>query len=435
MKEETLIEVSQVSKCYKVADSAAKKVINAFIPAFKYGVKDFWALDDINLKIKRGESVAIIGRNGSGKSTLLEIITGTRKPTSGQVSVKGRVAALLQLGSGFNPEFSGRENVILNGLLLGLTRKEIEGKFDEIIAFADIGDVIDQPVKSYSSGMLVRLAFSVQVALEPDILIVDEALSVGDFFFKQKCATRMREMREAGTTVLFVSHSMASVREICDRAIVLSHGKLIYEGDSSNAIRYYLSQGKTTDTKVRLITNDSSSGIHLEWLDIVRGEDNMLWQYGAIEQSLVDGGLLGVAIVCDEDVDPIVAMIGERRTFRIYLKAYENHKSTIDLTFKDKFGKLVFGTNSLGLGYEPFVLIQKGIICLDITLDLLLKQGVYSFEVALKLWLEGEDEHEHKLVMKTTKLGPIQIKRNKDLPLPFKGRVGLPIQSNLEILN
>jgi len=201
--------------------------------------REFNALKHVDLKISRGETVGIVGRNGSGKSTLLQIICGTLSPSRGDVSVRGRVAALLELGAGFNPEFTGRENVFLNGTVLGLTRAEVESKFDEILAFADIGEFIDQPVKTYSSGMYVRLAFSVAIHVMPDILIVDEALSVGDEAFQRKCFARIDAIRDAGATVLFVSHSASTVVELCDRAILLDKGEVISVGPPKRVITQY----------------------------------------------------------------------------------------------------------------------------------------------------------------------------------------------------
>src|SRR6185295_15923251 len=182
----------------------------------------------------------IIGRNGSGKSTLLQIITGTLVPTTGELAVNGRVSALLELGSGFNPEYTGRDNVMMNGLILGLGRDEIARRFDEIAAFAEIGDAIDRPVKTYSSGMLMRLAFAVQVLTDPDILVIDEALSVGDFFFQQKCFGHMRALCEKGVTLAFVSHDMGTVRDLCGRAIYLRDGRVAFAGETSLAIHHYL---------------------------------------------------------------------------------------------------------------------------------------------------------------------------------------------------
>ena len=202
--------------------------------------RDFTALEELSFEVQRGESIGIIGRNGSGKSTLLQIIVGTLRPTTGYVNLYGRVAALLELGSGFNPEFTGRENVYLNASILGLTRQETDAKFDAIAAFAEIGQFLDQPVKTYSSGMMLRLAFAVSINVEPDILIIDEALAVGDVFFTQKCFQRLRELLDAGTTLLFVSHSMAAVQNLCSRAILLNAGEKVFEGPPEEAAsRYY----------------------------------------------------------------------------------------------------------------------------------------------------------------------------------------------------
>lgn len=204
--------------------------------------RNFHALKNISFTVRRGESVGIIGRNGSGKSTLLQIIAGTLMPTEGEVTVNGSVAALLELGSGFNPEFTGRENVYMNAAIRGMSKEETDAKFGEIVAFADIGDFVDQPTKTYSSGMLVRLAFAVSVCVEPELLIVDEALSVGDVFFQQKCFQRIHEMLNSGTTLLFVSHDTAAVQNLCNRAIVLQNGQSIYEGAPEEAAsRYYAS--------------------------------------------------------------------------------------------------------------------------------------------------------------------------------------------------
>ncbi len=242
MNERVAISVRNVSKAYRIWKEPSARLIapairslarlfpkdsgphRALVARAGRYYRDFYALQDINFEVRRGESVGIIGRNGSGKSTLLQIIVGTLTPTTGSVKVNGRVAALLELGSGFNPEFTGRENVFLNGAVLGLSRKEIEARFDDIAAFADIGDFIDQPVKIYSSGMMLRLAFAVQTAVEPDVLIIDEALSVGDAPFQAKCFAEIRHLQSRGCTILFVSHDIGVVRTFCQQALWLSHG-------------------------------------------------------------------------------------------------------------------------------------------------------------------------------------------------------------------
>lgn len=239
MYSENAITVSGISKCFEIYDKPAHRLWQMLFAGRKKFYREFWALRDINFEIKRGECVGIIGRNGAGKSTLLQIITGTLRSTSGTVSTNGRITALLELGSGFNPEFSGKDNVYMNAAVLGFTGKDIDSKYQEIIDFADIGDFISQPVKTYSSGMLVRLAFAVQIMLDPDILIVDEALSVGDIFFQQKCFERLKKLVDRGTTILFVSHDIALVKSLCTKAIYLKQGNVACVGDAKDVCEMY----------------------------------------------------------------------------------------------------------------------------------------------------------------------------------------------------
>ena len=209
------------------------------VPEPRY-FREFWALRDISFEVRRGETLAIIGRNGSGKSTLLQIVAGTMTPTYGQVQTRGRIAALLELGSGFNPEFTGRDNVYLNGTILGMKRSEIDERIDRILAFADIGDFVDEPVKTYSSGMMVRLAFAVQANIDADIVIIDEALAVGDVFFAQKCFSRLRALVDGGTAVIFVTHDMSTVTQFCRSALVLHHGRELFGGHPVTAMPRYM---------------------------------------------------------------------------------------------------------------------------------------------------------------------------------------------------
>ncbi|WP_109124228.1 ABC transporter ATP-binding protein [Dyella sp. C11] len=241
MSSEFSIRVRGLHKRFPVYSKPHHRLLQMFSPtsAKNRWFREFHALTGVDFEIHRGETVAIVGRNGSGKSTLLQIICGTLAPTEGSVDVDGRIAALLELGAGFNPEFTGRENVYLNGTVLGLTRAEIDNRFDEIAAFADIGEFIDQPVKSYSSGMYVRLAFSVAIHVMPDILVVDEALSVGDEAFQRKCFARIEKIRDAGATVLFVSHAPSTVLELCNRAILLDRGELLAMGSPKHVISRY----------------------------------------------------------------------------------------------------------------------------------------------------------------------------------------------------
>ena len=238
---EAAISVRGVGKMYRIYDRPQDRLKQMLWRGRRTYGREFWALRDVSFEVRRGETVGIIGRNGSGKSTLLQIIAGTLAPSEGEVTVNGRVAALLELGSGFNPEFTGRENVYMNGAILGISREEIQQRFDDIAAFADIGEFIEQPVKTYSSGMMVRLAFAVQASVEPDILIVDEALAVGDVFFRQKCYRRLEELRSRGVSILVVSHAMMDVEQFCQRALLLNVGTAVFQGSSSEAVkRYYL---------------------------------------------------------------------------------------------------------------------------------------------------------------------------------------------------
>lgn len=247
---EIVIRVQNLSKCYQIYDKPHDRLKQSLYPRFqkligsspKQYFREFWALKDVSFEVKKGETVGIIGRNGSGKSTLLQIICGTVAPTGGDIETKGRIAALLELGSGFNPEFTGRENVYMNAAVLGLRKEEVDERFDSIVAFADIGQFIEQSVKTYSSGMYVRLAFAVAVNVEPDILIVDEVLAVGDMLFQAKCMIRLKEMMDNGVTVLFVSHDINTVKSLCQQSLYLQQGRMVRFGKASEVVDAYVTQ-------------------------------------------------------------------------------------------------------------------------------------------------------------------------------------------------
>lgn len=240
MSSDFSIAVHGLSKCYQIYNSPQDRFMQMLPFAKKNRFREFWALKDVSFQVAKGDSIGIIGRNGSGKSTLLQLICRTLTASSGEISTLGKIAALLELGSGFNPEFSGRENVYLNGALLGMCRAEIDAKFDEIADFANIGEFMDQPTKTYSSGMLVRLAFSVSVCVDPEILIIDEALAVGDASFQFKCLARLEALSKKGTTLLFVSHDMSMVKRFCNKAIYLSEGRLKALGSPEEMAEMYL---------------------------------------------------------------------------------------------------------------------------------------------------------------------------------------------------
>lgn len=240
MENETIIKICDLTKIYRMYEKPIDRLKESLSLIHKQYSKEFYALDHINVEIKRGENVGIIGTNGAGKSTLLKIITGVLTPTSGDVTVNGKISALLELGAGFNPEYTGLENIYLNGTMMGYTHEEMESKVDGILQFADIGDFIYQPVKTYSSGMFARLAFAVAINVEPEILIVDEALSVGDVRFQMKCMNKMKQMMEGGTTVLFVSHDINAIRRFCSRAIWLNKGKIVRDGQADVVADNYI---------------------------------------------------------------------------------------------------------------------------------------------------------------------------------------------------
>lgn len=245
---EYAIQIKNVDKCYKVYETPTQRLKQFILPHIRQKLgkaqnvyhKDFWALKDVSFELPKGQTMGIVGRNGSGKSTLLQIIAGTLTPTSGTVQVNGRVAALLELGAGFNVDFTGLENVYLNASLLGLTRDETENKLDDILAFADIGSFINSPVRTYSSGMLVRLAFAVQAQIDPEILIVDEALAVGDAKFQAKCFARLKKLKQNGTSILFVSHATEQIVTHCDSALLLDAGIVQAQGQPKDIVNRYL---------------------------------------------------------------------------------------------------------------------------------------------------------------------------------------------------
>jgi lipopolysaccharide transport system ATP-binding protein len=238
MGKDIAISLKNVSKCYRRYARPVDRLKEILLPQ-KSHAQEFWALRDISLEVPKGETIGIIGQNGSGKSTLLQIIAGTLTPTTGEIQVNGRVSALLELGSGFNPEFTGRQNVFFNGQIVGLTRAEIEAKFDEIAAFAEIGDFMEEPVKTYSSGMYVRLAFAVAINVNPEILIVDESLAVGDGVFVHRCMAKIRDFQDGGGTILFVSHDVGAVSRLCSEAIWINQGLIVDFGKPAEICKHY----------------------------------------------------------------------------------------------------------------------------------------------------------------------------------------------------
>ncbi len=319
---------------------------------------DFWALKDIDLEIEPGSSVGVLGRNGAGKSTLLKIVSGVLQPTSGTVEINGRLAALLQLGAGFNPEFSGRENVMLNGLILGIDRREMVERFDEIAAFADIGEFMEQPVKTYSSGMRARLGFAVAVNVEPDILIVDETLSVGDAVFRHMGLQRMRELRDSGTTIFFVSHSTGMVKNFCNEAVLLHQGSVVARGDTAEVVDRYQALLSSIEAKRSGTVIDSEQP---PTYDIDDEDDNEAelgvpvfkssptlerrssnFRHGTGEARISSVELL------DETGSPTEEVVQDSTiTVRTHVEYKENlNGSVVGITLRNKAGLDIFSTNT-----------------------------------------------------------------------------------------
>lgn len=275
---EYAIEVEHLTKTYKLYENNKRRIIEGIFPFVQPQYKEFRALDDVSFKIKKGEIIGIIGKNGSGKSTLLKIITGVLNPTGGQTKINGRISALLELGAGFNPEYTGIENIYLNGTLNRITREEMSKRIDDIADFADIGDFINQPVKNYSSGMFVRLAFAVAVYSNPDILIVDEALAVGDAAFQAKCMARMNQIMKSGATVLFVTHDMNTVKRLCQRCIYLEHGKKIMEGPAEELADVYLKRIRASmnEEHLKIESNEEQQGVEITYVNEEKKDDTIV---------------------------------------------------------------------------------------------------------------------------------------------------------------
>ncbi len=346
-----VIEFCGVSKSYAIYDSPGAR-LKELLTFQRYSFhKDFWALRDVEFEVRRGETFCVIGENGSGKSTTLQLIAGILKPTSGSARVKGRVSALLELGSGFNPEFTGRENVFLNGSILGLSSKQIESRYRQIADFAEIGDFIDQPVKTYSSGMMVRLAFSVAIHVDPEVLLVDEALAVGDIYFRQRCLRKVHELRSKGITIVFVSHAIGDVKAIGDRAMWLDGGRIREIGATDLVVAKYLAAMVEKDsTYLELKTHPARerTSERLQAPEIVDHIPNVDHRYG-------DGRaeVIGIAVL-DEFGRPLHLLQPlSKVVVRISVRANEEVRlPNVGFMLRNHIGVDFAGTNSTREGVE-----------------------------------------------------------------------------------
>lgn len=421
MSSDTVISVQGVSKRYRIFDSSWVRLRCALSPSPASHAREVWALRDVSFEVKRGEAVGIIGRNGSGKSTLLELIAGTLKPTEGVVEVPGRVAALLELGSGFNPECTGRENVFLNGLLLGLTRTEIKERFDDIAGFADIGDVLNLPVKTYSTGMLVRLAFSVQVALEPEILIVDEALSVGDFFFQQKCFGHLRRMRERGLTLLFVSHDMGTVRNLCQKSLYLRKGRAEYWGEGKTAIQRYMNE-QHEEVAPDAKTMAQGGLASLPELDALLCK--ALWRrdmHSALNENL---RIFGVALLDKDGVPTTSVAVGETVCIRTYFRTIGDERVHISFSLKNRYDQIIFNTSSYILGLDSIAVTRGHFCTFELEITCAIEAGEYSMQISLGRPVAA---NRGECVEASDWFGTLQVQWDYEQQrAPFLGMFGLP---------
>lgn len=406
MSSEISIKVENLSKCYQIYETPRDRLKQFIIPraqrllsqAPKKYYREFWALNDVSFEVRRGETVGIIGRNGSGKSTLLQMICGTLNPSGGAISAFGRVAALLELGSGFNPEFTGRENVFMNAAVLGLSKDEIDQRYDAIISFADIGEFIEQPVKSYSSGMMVRLAFAVIAHVDADILIIDEALAVGDTFFTQKCMRFLRKFMRTGT-ILFVSHDTGSIRSLCNKAIWLEKGAILQQGDPKDVCDSYLEafyeaqQGKSTTTRMKKRAEPESNKEYKDQRHEFLNASNLrndleLFNFDP-EASSFGKGLARITSVEFQTMqgDSLNWIVGgEGVSLKIEAEIYAMLDSPIiGFSIKDKLGQVLFGDNTYLSYVENSLVCEEGEIVTAVFKFLMprLAAGDYSVSVAI----------------------------------------------------
>ncbi len=389
------IDVKNVTKLYKLYDKPSDRLFESLGLSKKKRYHEHYALGDVNFTIHKGDCVGIIGTNGAGKSTILKIITGVLNPTSGSVEIDGRISALLELGAGFNMEYTGIENVYLNGSMIGFSKEEIDERLDDIIAFADIGDFIHQPVKTYSSGMFVRLAFAVAINIDPEILIVDEALSVGDIFFQMKCFKKFEEFKAMGKTILFVSHDLSSIQKYCDRAILLNKGTKLAEGSPKDMIDLYK----------KVLTG------HLDDAVDDAGEDHVpdaapedSWkshyelnpdyqEYGDKEVEIID-----YAIIDDEGKYTSTVIKGTKFTFKIKLRANQDVMNPIAaFTIKNVKGVDITGSNTRIEEVEIEPAEAGDVYVASFTQQMSLQGGEYLLSISCTGYVGGELVVYHRL--------------------------------------
>lgn len=407
MSSDVALRVDNLSKCYQIYENPRDRLKQFVLPRVERAIgrqpncyfREFWALKDVTFKVKRGETVGVIGRNGSGKSTLLQIICGTLSSTIGRVETHGRIAALLELGSGFNPEFTGRENVYMNGAVMGLNRDEIAARFNDIEAFADIGQFIDQPVKTYSSGMFTRLAFACAIHVDPEILVVDEALSVGDAQFQARCMSRMKQITESGCTVLFVSHDITSVKNFCQQAIYLENGQIKALGAAGEVADRYLH-----DVREAMIIENARYALEVE----LRGRATARVAEPAQQQEegfpafFVDASfdervqffrqgtgaarVRAVQLLDDEGQELQLALFRQRARLRIHVEFLEDVQGVfVGYHIRDQKNVELVGSGSTVENDELISGLCGDTIVVEFATELALHAGVYNVSIVVSV--------------------------------------------------
>lgn len=399
METELIIEVSNLNKVYKLFNKPSDRLKESLNIRKKKYSTDYYALKNINLKIKKGECVGFIGKNGAGKSTLLKILTGVLTPSSGNVRIDGKVAALLELGAGFNPDMTGIENIYLTGTIMGYSNTEIDNMLNDIIEFADIGEFINQPVKLYSSGMFARLAFAVNINVNPDILIVDEALSVGDVFFQAKCYKKFEELKKRGVTILFVTHSLSAVIKYCDHAVILNNGEKVAEGNPKEMVDLYkkvLVNMADVNLKVNNRNNREPESKQLEnnkkWADKLVKNPNAN-EYGNNLAEIIDFAII------DEN-NEVTNIIKKGSRFSIKIKAkFKTHieDPIFAFTILNLQGVDITGTNTLIENVGALKVETNETITVTFTQNMSLQGGEYLLSLGLTGYFQGEFTVYHRL--------------------------------------
>jgi lipopolysaccharide transport system ATP-binding protein len=397
MSSDFAIKVENLSKCYHIYDKPQDRLWQMLMRGRKQFYREFWALKDVSFEIKKGETFGIVGRNGSGKSTLLQLICGTLNPTSGTIQTNGRIAALLELGSGFNPEFTGRENVYLNATVLGLSKEEIDERFDKIIEFADIGDFIEQPIKTYSSGMVVRLAFAVIAHVDANILVIDEALAVGDVIFTQKCMRFIRDFKKDGT-LLFVSHDQNAVSNLCDEVLWLSVGNMKEIGATAEILtKYHGYNLAKIQTEIDAISENDFKAIekqiYLSNADYIAIQANKKFSRNSLSAGQGKAEILGAAFINGFGEVLEIFEGGERVKLCLLINIKESISGLlVGFTIKDRLGqKIIEENNSTFVKSKSILVDQKSKILVSFDFKMpFLKFGKYSVDLAVA---EGKQDN------------------------------------------